>query len=108
MLRMGPVGSRNIHMHYIIHCLDKPESSEIRAANLEAHKAYVAAAPVRVIISGPLVAEDNSTAIGSCFLVEAASLQDAEALNRDDPLNRAGLWAQISIHPFLKRVDNRG
>jgi len=95
-------------MHYVIHCLDKPESSsEIRRSHLEAHKAYIAAAPVKVVISGPLVAQDNETLIGSFFLVEAENLALVTALNSNDPFYKAGLWAQISIHPFLKRVDNR-
>jgi uncharacterized protein len=95
-------------MHFIIHCLDKPGSLDVRRAYFEAHKAYIAAAPVKVVISGPLVASDNETPIGSCFLVEAGDLQDVQELNQNDPFFKAGLWANIAIHPFLKRVDNRG
>jgi uncharacterized protein len=94
-------------MHFIIHCLDKPGSIDKRRAHFEAHKAYVAASPIKVVISGPLVAEDNETPIGSCFLVEAADLAQVETLNRNDPFYKADLWGSISIHPFLKRVDNR-
>ena len=94
-------------MHFIIHCLDKPGSAEKRRAHFEAHKTYIAASAVKVIISGPLLAEDNETPIGSCFLVEADHLTEVEALNRNDPFCQAGLWDRISILPFLKRVDNR-
>lgn len=94
-------------MHYVIHCLDKPDAVGLRGAHYEAHKAYLAAATVRSIVSGPLLARDEKTAIGSCFLVEAASLADVEAFNREDPFYKAGLWQKIDIHPFLKRVDNR-
>jgi len=95
-------------MHYVIHCLDNPGSSaDIRRTHFEAHKAYIAAASVKVVISGPLVASNNETPIGSFFLVEAESLSQIETLNRNDPFYKAGLWAQIAIHPFLKRVDNR-
>jgi len=94
-------------MHYVIHCLDIPDSSGIRRAQFEAHKAYIAAASVKVVISGPLVASDSETPIGSFFLVKAEDLSQVEALNRNDPFYKAGLWAQIAIHPFLKRVDNR-
>lgn len=95
-------------MHFIIHCLDKPGSLAIRQSNIEAHKAYIAAAPVKVLVSGPLLGPDNETPVGSCFLLEAESLADVQALNRNDPLFTAGLWERISIHPFMKRVDNRG
>ena len=94
-------------MHFIIHCLDKPGSADKRRAHFEAHKAYIAASPVKVVISGPLLAEDNETPIGSCFLVEADNLAQVKALNRDDPFYKADLWDCISILPFQKRVDNR-
>ena len=94
-------------MHYVIHCLDHPGSVEKRLAHYEAHKAYLAAAKIKTIISGPLLADDQQTMIGSCFMVEADSLADAEAFNRNDPFHAAGLWQTISVRPFNKRVDNR-
>ena len=94
-------------MHYIIHCLDKPNSVAKRLENYEAHKAYLSSAEIKMIISGPLLADDEETMIGSCFLIEADSLQEVEAFNRADPFYKADLWAQISIRPFNKRVDNR-
>ncbi|MCD2172528.1 YciI family protein [Rhizobium sp. C4] len=94
-------------MHYVIHCLDKPNSVEKRLAHYDAHKAYISNAPLKMVISGPLLADDEETMIGSCFLLEAKSLQEVEAFNREDPFYKADLWAQISIRPFNKRVDNR-
>jgi uncharacterized protein YciI len=45
--------------------------------------------------------------IGSFFLVEAGSKEDVIEFNRNDPFNAAQVWQQVSIHAFLKRVDNR-
>ncbi len=94
-------------MHYVIHCLDYPDAVAKRLANYEAHKAYLAGATMRTIISGPLLANDEETMIGSCFVVEATSLAEVEVFNRNDPFYAAGLWQSISIRPFSKRVDNR-
>jgi uncharacterized protein len=94
-------------LHYVIHCLDHPGSVQKRLEHYDAHKAYLGAARIKTLISGPLMADDETTMIGSCFLVEAASLSEAEAFNANDPFNHAGLWQTISIRPFLKRVDNR-
>ncbi|WP_339762682.1 YciI family protein [uncultured Hoeflea sp.] len=94
-------------MHYIIHCLDKPNSVEKRLAHYDAHKAYLSNAPVTIVISGPLVADDEETMIGSCFLIEAGTLESVEAFNQNDPFRKADLWDQISIRPFIKRMDNR-
>mgnify|MGYP006221336717 CR=1 FL=1 len=72
-------------MHYIVHCLDHPGGVEKRLSHYDAHKAYLAAAPVKTVISGPLLADDEQTMIGSCFVIEADSLAEVEDFNRNDP-----------------------
>ncbi|SHO66826.1 hypothetical protein SAMN02745172_03486 [Pseudoxanthobacter soli DSM 19599] len=94
-------------MHFVIHCLDKPGALPTRLANYDAHKAYLSAPPVAIVISGPLVADDGETMIGSFFLVEAADRAAVEAFHRNDPFFHAGVWETVSINPFLKRMDNR-
>ncbi len=94
-------------MLYAIHCLDKPGALALRLANYDAHKAYLGAAPLKTLVSGPLVAADGETMIGSLLIVEAASRTDVEAFNRNDPFAKAGVWERVSIEAFLKRVDNR-
>jgi len=94
-------------MHYVVHCLDHDGAVEKRLANYDAHKAYLASAPVKTVISGPLLADDEQTMIGSCFVLEADSLAEVEAFNANDPFAKVGLWKTVSIRPFSKRVDNR-
>lgn len=94
-------------MFFVIHALDKPGALPTRLANYEAHKAYLAGATIKMLISGPLVAEDGETMIGSCFLVEADSKAEVLAFHDADPFKRAGVWEHVHINPFLKRVDNR-
>jgi uncharacterized protein YciI len=94
-------------MHYIVHCLDRPGAVQDRLANYDAHKAYLSSAPIRIVISGPLLADDGETMIGSLFLFEADSKEAVVAFNKADPFNAAGIWQQVNIHPFNKRMDNR-
>ncbi len=94
-------------MHYVIHCLDHDGALEKRLAHYEAHKAYLSNPSVNIVISGPLLADDEETMIGSMFLVEADSLAEVESFHRNDPFFAAGIWAQVSIRPFSKRMDNR-
>lgn len=94
-------------MHYVIHCLDWPNSVQKRLDHYEAHKSYLAQAAIKTLISGPLLDDDEETMIGSCFVVEAESLKQAEDFNRNDPFRAADLWERVSIRPFNKRVDNR-
>lgn len=94
-------------MHYVVHCLDHDGAVDLRLSHYDAHKAYLAAAAVKTVISGPLLADDEATMIGSCFVLEAANLAEVVAFNSNDPFAKAGLWKTVSIRPFAKRVDNR-
>ncbi|MEQ8305246.1 MAG: YciI family protein [Hoeflea sp.] len=94
-------------MHYVIHCLDREGSVQKRLDHYDAHKAYLANASVATVISGPLLADDEETMIGSCFVVAADSLEEVVAFNRNDPFYAIDLWETVSIRPFSKRVDNR-
>ncbi len=94
-------------MHFVIHCIDYPDAVEKRLAHYDQHKAYLAAASVRTLVSGPLVASDNETMIGSFFLLEAGDIADVRSFHENDPFKAAGIWQHVSINPFLKRVDNR-
>lgn len=90
--------------HYAIHALDHPGALERRLAHYEAHKAYLAGdLPVRIVISGPLVAEDGEAMIGSLFVVEAPDRAAVEHFHAADPFREAGIWAQVSITGFRMR-----
>lgn len=94
-------------MHFVIHALDHNDAVQRRLDHYDAHKAYLADAPVRIIISGPLLAEDHQTMIGSFFLVDAENRAEVEAFHNADPFKAADVWETVSIHPFHKRMDNR-
>ena len=94
-------------MHYTVYCLDHDNMVERRLAHYDAHKAYLATTPVKMVMSGPLLAQDQETMIGSFFLYEAADIGEVQRFNANDPFNEAGIWKSVDIRPFLKRVDNR-
>ena len=94
-------------MHFTVYCLDHKNAVERRLANYEAHKAYLATSPVKTVMSGPLLASDQETMIGSFFLYEADDIAEVIRFKDNDPFNIAGIWEHVEIRPFLKRVDNR-
>jgi uncharacterized protein len=94
-------------MNFIIHCLDHDGALPTRLATVDAHRAYQANSPIPVLISGPLLAEDGTTMIGSFFLVEAENHEAMMAYHRTDPFYLAGIWKDVKINPFFKRIDNR-
>jgi uncharacterized protein YciI len=94
-------------MHFTVYCLDHEGMVERRLSHYEAHKAYLATASMKTVMSGPLLAGDQQTMIGSFFLYEADDIAEVLAFNKNDPFNAAGIWKSVDIRPFLKRVDNR-
>jgi uncharacterized protein YciI len=94
-------------MHFIIYCIDVPNSAPLRAQHVEDHKAYLSTAPLKILISGPLLEDDRETINGSCFLVEAADKDQVLEFNHRDPFTRAGIWERVEIRHFAKWRDNR-
>ena len=93
-------------MLFVIHAKDKAGALPIRQANYDAHKAFLSdTSPhgVRIVMSGPLVADDGASMVGSLFVVEAADRVTAERFNRADPFYAAGIWQDVSIDGFLRR-----
>lgn len=86
-------------MLYVLMCEDKPDSEPLRLSTRDAHLAYVGhRADVRM--AGPLLSEDQQHMVGSLFLLDASSLEEARRFNAEDPYTLAGLWARVAIHPF--------
>lgn len=94
-------------MDFVVHCIDHDDVISTRLAFYDEHKAYLAAASVKTVISGPLLAPDGETMIGSLFVVEAPDQGTVEVFNRADPFHRENVWKTVNIHAFEKRVDNR-
>jgi uncharacterized protein len=93
-------------MLFVIHALDKEGALPIRLANYDAHKAFLSdtsAYGVKIVMSGPLVADDGETMIGSMFIVDADSRASVDAFNRADPFHAAGNWERVTITAFLRR-----
>jgi uncharacterized protein YciI len=93
-------------MLFVIHALDKPGALNIRLAHYDAHKAFLAdpsAFGVRIVMSGPLTADDGTTMIGSLFVVETPDRTTVERINRADPFHDAGIWDRVTITGFLRR-----
>ena len=45
--------------YFAIHCIDKPDSSELRAATRAAHLAHIQSMGEAVLIAGPLLRPDG-------------------------------------------------
>ena len=89
-------------MLYAVICKDKPNSLELRKATRPTHLDYLKqGGPV---FSGPMLAEDEQTPIGSLLIVEAADRAAVEAWAANDPYALAGLFESVEIRPFVKVI----
>lgn len=91
-------------MHWIVYCVDKPEASALRESNTPEHRAYLQSRPIEIVTCGPLMDDADEMKIGSFFLVEAETRDEVETFNRNDPLFAAGVWSEIRIHRFQRRI----
>jgi len=91
---------------YIVHCLDRKDALAKRKQHYEEHRAYVGTASAKritVIVSGPLVHENNDSA-GSCYLMEAPDIATVKAFNAGDPFSVNGVFDAVQIHQYLRRA----
>lgn len=87
-------------MLWVIHCLDGPDTAELRAATRPAHSARLRTADLCPVLYGPLVPDDGDGAIGSLLVVEAPTRQAVADFVAQDPFTVSGVWDSVSIHAF--------
>jgi uncharacterized protein YciI len=86
-------------MKYVIIGLDGPEGEAKRKIYREAHLANLAPLDQagRVVLAGPLT--DKT---GSLIVIEAASLEEAQRIAREDPYTIHGVFERVEVHPFTQ------
>jgi uncharacterized protein len=93
-------------MLFAIHAVDRAGALPTRLAHYDAHKAFLSDTSrfgIKIVMSGPLVADDGQTMIGSLFLVEASTRTEVESFHHADPFFAAGIWEKVTITGFLRR-----
>ena len=83
---------------FVLHCLDKADSLDLRMATRERHLAYVQSRAADVKIAGPMF-DDAGAMAGSMFILDVADKAAARAFSDADPYTQAGLWRQVELNP---------
>jgi uncharacterized protein YciI len=85
---------------FVLVCIDKPDSRELRAASRPAHLDHVDSSGV-VALGGPFLdGEGNPT--GSLIVLDVPDMAAAEAWAAADPYARAGLFETVTIRAWKK------
>jgi uncharacterized protein YciI len=84
-------------MLYIIYQEDGPDSAALRAVARDAHFAYLGKHEDILVLGGALLADDDTTRIGSVLIINVPSRAAAEAFSADEPLRKAGVFKSVTI-----------
>ena len=87
--------------YFAIHCIDKPDTAELRAANRPAHLAHLSTVGEHVLVAGPLLRTDGR-AMGSLLIIDFDDREAAIAFSTADPYHQAGLFESRSITNWHK------
>ncbi len=87
--------------YFAIHCIDRPDSSELRAATRPSHMAHLASVGDQVLVAGPLLRPDGR-AMGSLLIIDFDDRDAAIAFSTADPYHQAGLFESRSITNWHK------
>lgn len=92
---------------FAFHCVDKPNSLDIRVATREAHLAYLGGFKDELRLAGPMLGVDDAP-VGSILFVELESRAAAEAFAANDPYAQAGLFQTVEITGFRASIGSLG
>ena len=89
-------------MFAVIINIDRPDSTALRLSVRAAHRDYLHGAHdgITLKLAGPMLAPDGKTMIGSLIVIEAATLEAAEAFADADPYHQAGLFSDMSVRQW--------
>lgn len=86
---------------FAIHCIDRPEADELRAATRQTHLAHVASLGDALLAAGPLLRPDGR-AMGSLMIADFDCRDSAVAFAAADPYHLAGLFETRSVTAWHK------
>ena len=92
-------------MLFVIHGVDKPHSP-LREQFIDEHRAYLAASPIRIMASGPLMDDRGEQMIGSVIIVDCENRSAVDRFMADEPFNLAGLYENLKINRWHQRVGD--
>jgi uncharacterized protein YciI len=85
--------------HYIVEYADSGDA-ETREQHRAEHISYRIGMGEDMLLAGPLLSDDEATAIGSLVLIRAENAHQARQLALADPLVKAGVLSLVSLRPY--------
>jgi uncharacterized protein YciI len=107
-LRQGRPAIRAVDglMLWIMYNEDRDDGKALREAKREEHLAYLDAHEDVVVLGGALLADNDPTRLGSCFIVNLPDRAAADAFSLEEPFRKAGLFKRTTIARMRKGQFN--
>jgi len=93
-------------MLWVISCVDKPNTAAIRAEILQPHRDYLKTQKSKIVLAGPTQSDDGEQAVGSLFIINVNSRDEAKAFIDGDPFTQGGVFAGVTIVRMRKGLLN--
>ncbi len=84
-------------MLWVVSCVDKPNTATARESVLQPHRDYLASQKKILVLAGATQSDDGATAIGSLFVLNVNSREEAKKFSDGDPFTQKGVFAEIKI-----------
>lgn len=94
-------------MPFLIETWDRPDGAECRVRTRPDHIAYLEAHLDRLLGAGAKLSDDGETALGTVYVVDTDSRDEAQAFVDADPFTRAGLPGRVVLTRWRKAIFDR-
>ena len=84
-------------MLWAISCVDNSNTAAIREKHLVPHREYLGSQKNILVLAGATQNDDGTQAIGSLFIVNVGSREEAKAFSDGDPFTQNGVFSSIII-----------
>jgi hypothetical protein len=91
-------------MRFFVYRIDKPGTEALRRQTRPAHLDYSATLGEALVFAGPTMRDDGKTMDASVWIIEAASMEEAERITAADPYEQVDLFESKVIKPFMQVI----
>ena len=91
-------------LEFLVIAKDKPKSLALREEKREEHLRFLNSAKLTIKLAGPLVEKDNM--VGTVLVIVATSLKVLQEFLQEDPYQKAGLFASVTIQEMKVVINN--
>ena len=86
---------------FMFTCMDGPETAPLRIKHLEGHLIYIENNNEKYRVAGPMRGTGDGEIVGSYFLIEAETEDQARAVMAGDPYMESGMYASVTVYEVV-------